>query len=139
MLGPSSRRPMKNVSYLQFDYDLERPYRHFPTTHKAACRIIITFRKAVQGLYDELTKHCNSFFFFFLFLSFYDHTHFKYGDSQATGPIGTVAAGLCHSHSNAGSGPRLQPTPRLTAMLDPQSTEKARDQTLILMDARRVR
>ena len=73
MLGPSSRRPMKNVSYLQFDYDLERPYRHFPTTHKAACRIIITFRKAVQGLYDELTKHCNSFFFFPFFVFLWPH------------------------------------------------------------------
>ena len=35
------------------------------------------------------------------------------------GLIGAVAAGLHHSHSSVGSNPRLQPTPQLTAMLDP--------------------
>jgi len=34
--------------------------------------------------------------------------------SKAKGQIGAVAAGLCHSHSNAGSEPCLQPTPQLT-------------------------
>ena len=34
-----------------------------------------------------------------------------YGGSQARGPIGAVATGLHQSHSNAGSQPRLQPTP----------------------------
>ena len=38
--------------------------------------------------------------------------------SQARGRIGATAAGLHHSHSNAGSEPRLQPTPQLTAMPD---------------------
>uniref|UniRef100_A0A8D1PF60 RRM domain-containing protein n=1 Tax=Sus scrofa TaxID=9823 RepID=A0A8D1PF60_PIG len=41
-----------------------------------------------------------------------------YGGSQARGPIGAVAAGLCQSHSNTGSEPRLQPTPQLTATPD---------------------
>ena len=35
------------------------------------------------------------------------------------GPIGAVAAGLHHSHSNVGSELRLRPTPQLTATLDP--------------------
>ena len=39
--------------------------------------------------------------------------------SQARGLIGAVAAGLHQSHSNAGSEPRLQPKPQLTAMPDP--------------------
>ena len=34
-----------------------------------------------------------------------------YGGSQARGRIGATAAGLNHSHSNAGSEPHLQPTP----------------------------
>ena len=38
--------------------------------------------------------------------------------------IVAVAADLRQSHSNAGSEPRLQPTPQLTAMLDPQPTEQ---------------
>ena len=42
-----------------------------------------------------------------------------YGRSQARGPIGAVAASLHHSHSNAKSEPHLQPTPQLTATLDP--------------------
>ena len=35
------------------------------------------------------------------------------------GQIGAVAAGLCQSHSNGGSEPHLQPTPQVTATLDP--------------------
>ena len=42
-----------------------------------------------------------------------------YGDSQARGLVGAVAAGLHHSHSNVASELRLQPTPQLTAMPDP--------------------
>ena len=42
-----------------------------------------------------------------------------YGGSQARGRIGAVATGLRQSHSNVGSEPRLQPTPQLTATLDP--------------------
>ena len=41
-----------------------------------------------------------------------------YGSSQARGLIGATAAGLGHSHSNAGSEPHFRPTPQLTAMLD---------------------
>ena len=42
-----------------------------------------------------------------------------YGGSQARYLIGAVASGLRQSHSNPGSEPRLQPTPQLTATLDP--------------------
>ena len=44
--------------------------------------------------------------------------------TQARGRMGTTAADLGHSHSNAGSQLRLRPTPQLTAMPDPQSTER---------------
>ena len=47
-----------------------------------------------------------------------------YGIFQARGQIGAVVAGLHHSHSNAGSKSRLQPTPQLTATLDLQPTEQ---------------
>ena len=40
-------------------------------------------------------------------------------DSKARGVTGAVAAGLHQSHSNTGSELRLQPTPQLTATLDP--------------------
>ena len=42
-----------------------------------------------------------------------------YGHSQARDPIGAVAIGLPHSHSNIRSEPHLRSTPQLTAMLDP--------------------
>ena len=42
-----------------------------------------------------------------------------YGHSQARGPFGAVAAGLRHSHSNAGSEPHLRPIPQFAATLDP--------------------
>ena len=42
-----------------------------------------------------------------------------HGGSQARGLIGAVAAGLCQSHSDTRSKPRLRPTSQLTATLDP--------------------
>ena len=53
--------------------------------------------------------------FFFLFRA----APTAYGSSQARGPIGDVAAGLHHSHSNTRSEPHLRPTPQLTATLEP--------------------
>ena len=38
---------------------------------------------------------------------------------SSRGQTGAAAAGLYHSHSNARSEPHLQPTPQLTATLDP--------------------
>ena len=60
--------------------------------------------------------------FFFVFLSVVVAISWAapaaYGGSQARGLIGAVATGLHQSHSNAGSKPRLQPTPQLTATPD---------------------
>ena len=61
---------------------------------------------------------CAKIFFFLVFLPFLGPLLRHMGCSQARGPIGAVATGLSHGHSNAGSEPRLQPTPRLTAMPD---------------------
>ena len=55
------------------------------------------------------------FFSFFLFRA----SSAAYGGSQARGPIGATAAGLHQSHSNMESELCLQPTPQLTATLDP--------------------
>ena len=49
------------------------------------------------------------------------------GGSQARGQIGALATGLRHSHSNARSEPRLQPTTQ------PKASE-ARDRPCVLMD-----
>ena len=58
---------------------------------------------------EHLTLH--SFFFFLLFRA----APTTYASSQARGWIGATAADLHHSHSNAGSEPRLRPTPQLKA------------------------
>ena len=55
------------------------------------------------------------FFFFLLFRA----ASVAYEGSQARGPIGAAAAGLHHSHSNAGSKPSLRPTPQFMATLNP--------------------
>uniref|UniRef100_A0A8D1VYM5 Sec1 family domain containing 1 n=1 Tax=Sus scrofa TaxID=9823 RepID=A0A8D1VYM5_PIG len=59
------------------------------------------------------------FFFFFDLFVFSRVALVAYGGSQARGPIGAVATGLCQSHSNAGSEPHLQPIPQLRATPDP--------------------
>ena len=53
------------------------------------------------------------------FRAFYRAAPTAYGGSQARGPIGAIAAGLCHSHSNVVSEPGLRSTPQLMEMLDP--------------------
>ena len=68
------------------------------------------------------------FFFFFLFRA----APAAYRSSQARGLIRAAAAGLCHS--TAGSKPSLQPTPQLTAVLDPQLTKQGQGSNPHLMD-----
>ena len=67
---------------------------------------------------------CHFFFLFFLSFFFFRATPTAHGGSQARRLIGATAAGLHHSHNNTGSEPHLRPTPQLTAMPDPQPTER---------------
>ena len=62
---------------------------------------------------------CVSFEPFSFFLCLFRATPTAYGRSQASGPVRAAAAGTYHSHSNAGSEQRLQPTPQLAATQDP--------------------
>ena len=54
-----------------------------------------------------------------LFFAIFRATLAAHGASQARSWIGAIAAGLHHSHSNAGSKTCLWPTPQLMAMPDP--------------------
>ena len=82
-------------------------------------------KKEIHNFNDNAIHKMFSFFLFFFFCLFVVVVAISwaapaaYGGSQARGLIGGVAAGLRQSHSNAGSEPRLQPTPQLTATLDP--------------------
>ena len=69
----------------------------------------------------------------FLFSLLFRATPVANGSSQARGWIGATAASLCHSHSNEGSEPGLQPTPQLTATLDSQPTQQGHAPSWILV------
>ena len=63
---------------------------------------------------------CAAFIHLFIYLfSLFRATLATYGGSQARSRIGAVAVALHHSHSNAGSEPRVQATPQLTGTPDP--------------------
>ena len=59
-----------------------------------------------QEQYTKSAFYYTMFFFFFVF-SLFRAAPMAYGVSQARGPIGATATGLCHSHSNAESEPHL--------------------------------
>ena len=61
----------------------------------------------------------NIFFTFFFVFCLSRAAYMGYGVSPARGPIGALAAGLGHNHSNMKSEPCLRSTPQLTAMQDP--------------------
>ena len=54
-----------------------------------------------------------------IFCLFFRAAPAAYGGFQARGQSRAIASGLCHSHIHAGSKPRLQPIPLLTATPDP--------------------
>ena len=65
----------------------------------------------------SLKSYVFNLFFTFYFSVFSRAAPTAYGGSQARGLNRAVATSLHHSHSNM--GPHLQPTPQLSAMLDP--------------------
>ena len=77
--------------------------------------------------------------FTYLFILLFRAAPAACGGSQGRGPIGATAAGLCHSHSDAGSELCLQPTPQLTALLVLNPLSKARDRTRNPMVPSRIR
>ena len=73
----------------------------------------------------------NRYIFIFIFLLF-RAVPAAYGRSQVRSRIGGAAAGLCHSHSNAGSEPRLWTY--TTAHSNIGSLTQVRDLIFIFMD-----
>ena len=79
-------------------------------TFKKRLNHVGTTGKPITGPF-YLFIYFNLFFYFFVFLPFCRAALVAYEGSQARGPTGAVATGLCHSHSNARSEPCLRPTP----------------------------
>ena len=63
--------------------------------------------------------YAHGYLYTFFFLSFSRAAPAAYGSSQARDLIRGAATSLHQGHSNAGSELHLQPTPQLTATLDP--------------------
>ena len=82
---------------------------------------IYTPRRGIAGSYGSCLFVC-----FCLFRA----ALVAHGGSQARGQLNASVTGLHHSHSNTRSEPRLQPTPQLTAMPDPQPTEEGQGSNL---------
>ena len=88
---------VRDVSFLGFHvFGIISP---FPGIKKK--KIILEFP---GGL---VLKDSKFFFVFFFFFCFFRAPPVAYGRSQARGPVGTVAASLRRSHSNAESKPCL--------------------------------
>ena len=66
-----------------------------------------------------------SFFLFFFFLMLFGVAPRAYGSSQARGQMGTVAASLQHSHSNARSLTHWATSVTYTATPDPHSNARS--------------
>ena len=72
-----------------------------------------------EGLLKGKLRRRSGHLLFFLFFSSFRVALVAYGDSQARGPIGSVAIGLRQSYSKLGSELCLPPTPQLTARPNP--------------------
>ena len=75
--------------------------------------------------------------YFFFFVFFLRATPVAYRSSQARGQIGVAADGLYHSHSNAGSKPRLHHSSQRCWILNPP--REARGHTSVLTGASQIR
>ena len=63
--------------------------------------IVISWESKGMNTFITKDRELELFFFFPFFL--FKAASMSYGSSQAGGHIGAVVAGLCHSHSKAGS------------------------------------
>ena len=99
--------------------------KKFQTMNFSACTVVLV--RVLQR--DRTNRMCvciciyKCIYIFTFCLFFFRTAPIAYGGSQARRLIGAVAAGLCHSHSNARSKLHL-PTPQLMATPDPSSTEQ---------------
>ena len=60
-------------------------------------------------IYIHTHKYMYIYIYIYLFFWIFRAAPVAYGNSQARGRIGAASSGLCHSHSNAGFEPHLQP------------------------------
>ena len=95
-------------------------------------------KKQVKSISIRYVVKPSIFFFFFFVFCLFRAAPAVYGNSQARGRIGAIAAGLHHSHSNLGYEQCLWPTPQLMQCWILNPVSKARDWTCVLMDPSQI-
>ena len=85
---------------------------------------IINYGKIKNSIFTVIQVLQHLFIYLFIVFCPFRAAPVAYRGSQARGLIGSVAASLCQSHSNARSKPHLQPTPQLIATPDPEPGEQ---------------
>ena len=117
-IKPAPEQPPKSLQWQQPD---PRSLSHWATGE-----FLLFFYNIRADLLKIFFSLKSFFFFFFLFLFFllFLGLHLWHMEvSRLGGPIGAVATGLPHSHSNTGSETHLWPTAQLKATLDPQPND----------------
>ena len=119
--------PMNNFCYHYWKILVHWGMQIFQMLSCFICSIlkIIFFSKITDLIQKVLrvkklsSRRCQKFptilIFFFFFFLFFRAAPETYGSSQARAWIGAIAAGLCHSHSNAGSRIQAEPATSTTA------------------------
>ena len=87
--------------------------------HRNWLDIVPCYRRRILWAIKIWKDIYNYIYIYILFSFAFRAEPMLYGSSQASGRIRAAAAGLHHSHSNAGSMPHLWPIPQLTATPDP--------------------
>ena len=100
-------------------FEIENNICHCPPTSIWLGVLLSTLSKKHCAMKEQSERdNCTAKGYIYVCL-FFRAAHVAYGDSQARGPVGATAAGLCQSNSNIRSKPHLWPTPQLTATPDP--------------------
>ena len=117
VVGAAKKTPPLNI------YQILKVLRPLRQSQKLQRGVITVFKGKCVLLCTMTGRVSQYVFYLFIYLfclfAFSRATPVAYGDSQARGLIGAVAAGLRQSHSNVGSQPHRQPTPQLTATPGP--------------------
>ena len=111
----SIKKILVEINVIINDFKKNQPLLAFHVQTTFECYLYIRTHLCMYILY---IFHKCVYYIIIILIFFFRATLMAYGGSQARGRIKAAASSLHHSHSNARSEPRLQPTLQLMAMLD---------------------
>ena len=141
LLFPKNRQLSSQHSQI-FDASKERGALHvlFFLDIRNRCTLLLfnDFKNNIRPFQNTSMIDMGSYnlqiYYLFIYICLFRTTPVAYGSSQARDQIGAAAAGLHHSHSNAGSESCLRPTTAHGNTRSLTQMSKARNPTHILMD-----